>query len=104
MDAVRAELAVEGALVHQVIQVGEGLAEGETHLVPVEGSAEQDPYQFDGSFRDLARGDHLAAARPVVRGEALDPSVQPEKREIVRRQDKRLGRYRSAQFGQGGEI
>ena len=40
MDAVRAELAVEGALVHQVIQVGESLAERETHLVPVEGAPE----------------------------------------------------------------
>ena len=101
MDAVRTELAVEGGLVHQVIQVGEGLTEGEAHLVPVEGSPEQDPHQFDSGLRDLARDDHLVAPRSVVRGKAVDPSVQPEKREIVRRQDKRLGRYRSAQFGQG---
>ena len=91
MDAVRVELAVEGALVHQVIQVSEGLAEGEAYLVAVEGSAEQDPHQFDGGFRDLARGDHLVAACPVMRGKALDPRVQSEKRQVVRRQDKRLG-------------
>ena len=39
-----------------------------------------------------------------MRGEALDPSVQPEKREVVRGQGKRLGRYRIAQFGQGREV
>jgi hypothetical protein len=37
VDAVRAELAGEGVFVHEVIQVGERLAEGEAHLVPVDG-------------------------------------------------------------------
>ena len=84
VDAIRAELAVEGALMHQVMQVGKSLAKSEAYLVTVESSAEQNPHQFDSGLRDLARGDHLVAARPVVRGKAVDPRVQPEKRQVMR--------------------
>src|ERR1700739_1352481 len=104
MDTVRAELAVEGALVHEVIEMGESLAEGEAHLVPVEGAPEWDLDHFESGLRDAASGDHLIAARPVMRGEAIDPTVQPEEGEVVRGQGKRLGRYRIAQFGQGRQI
>ena len=78
-------------MVRQVIQVGEGLAEGEAYLVPVEGSPEQDPHQFDGGLWDLARGNHLVAARPVMRSKAVDSRVQSEKRQVVRRQYQGLG-------------
>jgi hypothetical protein len=40
VDAVRAEVASESTLMHQVVQVGKSFPEGETHLVPVEGSPE----------------------------------------------------------------
>jgi hypothetical protein len=96
VDAVSAELAVEGALVHQVIEMSERLTEGKAHLVPVEVAAEENLNHVEGSIRNAASGDHLAASRPVMCGKAIDPSVQPEEWEVVRRQGESLGRYRVA--------
>ena len=78
----------------------ERLAERKAHLVPVEGAPEQDRHQLDRGLRDVAGGDHLVAARAVMRGKAVDPRVQPEERQVVRRQDERLGRHRFAQLAQ----
>ena len=91
---------MKGAPVHQEIQMSERLSKSKPHLVPVEGAPEEDRNHVHRALRDLTSGNHLIAARPVMRGKALEPSVQPEEREVVRGQGERLGRYCIAQFGQ----
>jgi len=41
VDAIRAEVAIEGTLMHQVVQVSKCFAEGKAQLMPVEGPSSQ---------------------------------------------------------------
>jgi hypothetical protein len=85
VDAVIAKLAFERSQSHQVMQVGERLAQGKGHLVPVERPPEQHRQQIDRTVRPPAGGKDLVAARPVVVGQRFDPGVQSVKRQIMRR-------------------
>lgn len=85
---------------HQVIQVSKGFAQSKTHLVPIEGSAEQDRQQLHFGLRLAAGGKNFIAACLVMSGEGLNARVQPEEGEIVRRQNERAGWDRCLQLGQ----
>src|SRR5260370_17610798 len=73
LDAVRAEVASEGALMHQVMQVSKGLAEGKTQLVAVEGPPKQDRQQLHRGLRQLAGDENFPATPPLIRLTSTDP-------------------------------
>jgi len=77
--------------------MGERLTQRKRHLVPVERSPKQDRQQLGRALRASANRNNLRTARPMMCREVADPRVQPEEREVVRRQDKRLGRNCAAQ-------
>ena len=55
-------------------------------------------------MRPLAGLDHLGAALAVVRRQLVDPDMDAVKRQIVRRQDQRVGRQGAAQFIERAQI
>jgi len=99
IDAIFPENPIERALMHQEIQVGKRLTEREPHLVSIEGSPEQNLDQFERGLRDMASGNHIITASPMVRGKAVDARVQAEKRKVVGGQRKRLAWHRISQLG-----
>src|SRR5262249_40094123 len=68
VDAVGVGHTLERTLIHQIMQVCEGLAERETHLVLVERPPEKDRQQLDGGLRNFAGGCDVGAACSVMRG------------------------------------
>src|SRR5216683_4057575 len=91
VDAVRAGGAFELVLAGEVVQMGKRLAERKGSLVLVELAAEHDRQQLGGAVRALAGGDDLGAALAVVRCQLIDPDMDTAERQIVRRQDERVG-------------
>ena len=83
---------------HEEIQVGKRFAEREPHLVPIHSSPKQNLDQIETRPRHMAGGDHFVTASPMVCGESVDPRLKPEKREVVRGQDKGLTRHRIPQL------
>ncbi len=79
------------------MQMGERLAQRECHLMPVEGSPKQYRQQIHSTLGASAGCNNLRATGPVMCREIVDSRVQAEKREVVRRQDERLGRNCAAQ-------
>lgn len=92
VDPIGSEGAFEHAAVHEVVQVGDGLADGEEHLVHVELAAEQHGDDLGGRARHGAGGAEFGEAVLVVVRELGHARRDPAERESVRRQDQRIGR------------
>ena len=80
------------------------LAEREGGLVAVELTTEHHRQEIGRAVRPLAGGDRLGAARLVMRRELIDPRMDAAERQIVRRQDQRVGRQRVAEFPERAQI
>jgi hypothetical protein len=66
--------------------------------MPVEGPPKQDRQQLYCGARLLAGRDDLLAAGLMMGGKLVNPLLQAEEWQVVRRQDERLGRDHCAQL------
>src|SRR5204862_3965847 len=74
-DAVRAGHALDLALIGDIVQMRQRLAEREGGLVPVELPAEHYRQQIGGAVGPLTGGDRLGATRMMMGRELIDPPM-----------------------------
>ena len=103
-DAVGAGHALDLALIGDIVQMRQRLAEREGGLVPVELTTEHHRQEIGGAVRPLAGGDRLGAARLGDAPPAVDPRMDAAERQIVRRQYQRVRRQRVAEFAERAQI
>src|SRR5882762_6430067 len=74
------------------------LAQRERRLMPVEGPSKQDRQQLYRGARFLAGSDDLLAASLMMSGKRVNPLLQAEEWQVVRRQNECFGRDQCAQL------